>query len=138
MTNNHIRRLALQAHTDNLSQVMSFIESCLENTNCSVKAKMQIDLAIEEIFVNVANYAYGSQSGDVTVKVDAKPHNVMITFIDSGVPYDPLKKPDPDVTLSAQERQIGGLGIFLTKKFMDDVSYEYKDGKNHLTLKKNF
>ena len=138
MTNETIKDLVLEAKKENLDKVMSFIETCLENTSCSAKAMMQINLAVEEIYINVASYAYGAGSGDVTVKVEADPHIVSITFIDSGIPYDPLKKPDPDVTLSAEERSIGGLGIFLTKKFMDDVIYEYKDGKNILTLKKQF
>ena len=99
---------------------------------------MQIELAVEEIFVNIAHYAYRPQIGQATVRVEVKeePLSVIITFIDRGVPYDPLKRSDPDVTLSAEEREIGGLGIFMTKKVMDEVAYEYKDGQNVLTLKK--
>lgn len=138
MTSDTIRELVLPAEKENLSQAMGFIASCLEDTECSVKAQMQIDLAVEEIFVNVASYAYAPNRGEVTVRVEALPHSVTITFIDSGIPYDPLAKPDPDITLSAQDRQIGGLGIFLTKKFMDDVSYEYKDGRNILQLTKSY
>ena len=101
---------------------------------------MQIALAVEEIFVNIANYAYNPGKGNATVRVEVEkdPLTVTITFIDGGVPYDPLKKDDPDVTLSAEERSIGGLGVFLVKKTMDDVSYEYKDGKNILSIKKQF
>ena len=104
----------------------------------SPKARMQIELAVEEIFVNIANYAYAPEIGRATVRVvvSDEPLTVTITFLDRGVPYDPLKKDDPDVTLSAADREIGGLGIFMTKKVMDDVSYEYKDGQNILTLKK--
>ncbi len=99
---------------------------------------MQIELAVEEIFVNIANYAYAPEIGRATVRVSVSddPLTVTITFIDRGVPYDPLKRSDPDVTLSAEEREIGGLGIFMTKKVMDEVAYEYKDGQNVLTLKK--
>ncbi len=103
-----------------------------------MKIQMQIDVAVEEIFVNIANYAYGTGEGPATVRINVDNQNkiVDITFIDNGVPYDPLAKEDPDITLSAQERQIGGLGIFMVKKSMDDVTYEYRDGHNILTLKK--
>ena len=104
-----------------------------------MKAQMQISVAVEEIFVNIANYAYKPDKGKAIVRVEVtdKPVAVAITFVDHGVPYDPLAKVDPDVTLAAHEREIGGLGIFMTKKIMDDVAYEYRDGQNILTLKKN-
>ena len=100
---------------------------------------MQIALAVEEIFVNIAHYAYAPDKGKATVRVEVSeaPVRVTITFIDSGVPYDPLAKEDPDVNLKAEERKIGGLGIYLTKQVMDDVVYEYKDNQNILTLKKD-
>ena len=100
--------------------------------------QMQIDVAVEEIFVNIAHYAYNPEVGNAMVRVEILPDvpSVDITFIDQGVPYDPLAKADPDVTLSAEERQIGGLGIFMVKKTMDDVKYEYVNGHNILTLKK--
>ena len=100
------------------------------------KIQMQIDVAVEEIFVNIANYAYSPDTGPATVRLDIRDGIAVITFIDSGVPYDPLAKPDPDVTLSAEDRPIGGLGIFLVKKSMDSVSYNYESGKNVLRLKK--
>ena len=132
--------LQLEAKADLLPRVQDFVGEHLEAANCPPKVVMQIGVAVEEIYVNVANYAYESGTGPVTVRVEIlrDPATVQITFADSGIPYDPLKKPDPDITLSAAERQIGGLGIFITKKFMDDVSYEYKNGQNILTLKKNF
>ena len=131
--------LVLDAVEENLPLLQEFIEKHLEETNCPAKAKMQIELASEEIFVNIVNYAYAPEKGTATVRVEVSddPVCVTITFLDRGVPYDPLAKEDPDVTLSAEDREIGGLGIFLTKKTMDDVSYEYKDGQNILTLKKN-
>ena len=105
-----------------------------------MKAQMQIELAVEEIFVNIAKYAYSPEVGRAKVRVELEqdPLKVIITFIDQGMPYDPLAKEDPDVTLSAEQRDIGGLGIFLTKQTMDDVEYEYKEGQNILTIKKNF
>ena len=130
--------LEIEAIGDNLQNVLDFIDSRLEEAGCPMKSKMQLDLAVEEIFINIANYAYAPCVGKATVRVEVSddPITVSITFVDRGVPYDPLKKADPDVTLSAEERQIGGLGIFLTKKLMDDVTYEYKNGQNVLTLKK--
>ena len=132
------RELDVEACDEQLPNVLAFVEKRLEGANCTPKAKMQLDLAVEEIFVNIAHYAYSPEIGRATVRVDVTedPVCVTITFIDKGVPYDPLKKDDPDVSLSADEREIGGLGIYLTKQIMDEVSYEYKDGQNILTLKK--
>ena len=126
------------AKIDNLPEVSAFIDEKLEEAGSSMKVQMQIDVAVEEIFVNIASYAYGGKEGlaEIFFDIDSD-KKVNITFVDSGVPYDPLKKDDPDVTLSADERQIGGLGIFMVKKTMDDMVYEYKDGKNRLTLIKS-
>ena len=133
-----MKELELEAKVENLPEVLSFIDEVLEGADCSMKIQMQIDIAVEEIFVNIANYAYSPEIGTATVHIEvmADPPAVDIAFIDGGVPYDPLAKADPDVTLSAEERQIGGLGIFMVKKSMDDVKYEYLDGHNILTLKK--
>ncbi|MBP5662371.1 MAG: ATP-binding protein [Clostridia bacterium] len=128
--------LEVDASVDNMQTVLDFVDSFLASVACPVKPQMQIDLAVEEIFVNIARYAYAPNQGKATVKVSGDPATVTITFMDRGIPYDPLKKQDPDVTLSAEAREIGGLGIFMTKKIMDDVSYEYKNGQNILTLKK--
>ena len=132
--------LTLEATEENLPRVQAFVEERLEAAECPPKAQMQIGVAVEEIFVNIASYAYAPGKGEATVRVERAedPASVTITFIDSGTPYDPLKKADPDVALSAEEREIGGLGIFMTKKLMDDVTYEYRDGRNVLTLKKTF
>ena len=131
--------LTIEANTDNLDKVLSFVDQRLEELDCSMKVQMQIDLAVEEIFANIANYAYKPNKGKATllVEVQKEPLSVSITFMDHGTPYDPLAKEDPDITLSAEDRPIGGLGIFITKQTMDDVVYEYKDGQNILTLKKN-
>lgn len=133
-----MKELVIDALTDNLPQVLAFVDGELEAADCPMKIQMQIDIAVEEIFVNIAHYAYSPEVGTATVRVEVmgEPPAVDITFIDGGVPYDPLAKADPDVTLSAEERQIGGLGIFMVKKSMDDVKYEYLDGHNILTLKK--
>ena len=134
-----MKELDIEALVDNLDKVMEFVDAELEDVNCPMKIQMQIDLAVEEIFVNIANYAYAPETGPATVRVEVDPDGsaVRITFIDHGVPYDPLAKSDPDITQAADERQIGGLGIFLVKKTMDDIRYEYVNGSNILTLKKN-
>ena len=130
--------LTLQASLEKLDEVLAFVEENLEKNDCPMKVLMQVQIAVEEIFVNIAHYAYGSEQGTATIRaeVGGDPLQVIITFIDQGVPYDPLQKEDPDVTLSAEDRQIGGLGIFMVKKSMDDVKYEYSDGKNILTISK--
>ena len=133
-----MKELEIEAITENLSEVLAFVDEQLEAADCPMKIQMQIDIAVEEIFVNIAHYAYKSGTGKAVVRVETLPDppSVDITFIDNGIPYDPLTKEDPDITLSAEERPIGGLGIFMVKKSMDDVRYEYLDGHNILTLKK--
>ena len=131
--------LTILAALENLDQVLAFVDAELEKLDCPMKTQIQIDVAVEELFVNIAHYAYVPSQGSATIRVqpDEEKRSLAITFIDSGTPYDPLAKPDPDVTLSAEERQIGGLGIFMVKKSMDGMEYEYKDGKNILTIHKN-
>ena len=132
--------LTVDAKVDNWGQVLEFIDEQLQAQNCPMRAMLEIDVAAEEIFVNVASYAYESGVGTVDVKIDFEdnPKAVVIRFSDRGMPYDPLKKADPDITLPAEKRQIGGLGIYMVKKSMDGVFYEYKDGQNHLTIRKLF
>lgn len=117
---------------------LTIVEERLEAADCPVKALMQINVAVEEIFINIASYAYVQETGKAKVRVEVSeaPVSVTITFVDHGIPYDPVAREDPDVTLPASERDVGGLGIFMTKQIMDDVAYEYRDGQNILTLKK--
>ena len=117
--------------------VAEYVEGWLEEHDCPMKIIMQLSVALEEIFVNVAHYAYPNPPGELDIGLDVEDGMITICFIDSGTPFDPLAKADPDITLSADEREVGGLGIFMVKKTMDDVTYEFKDGKNILTLKKN-
>ena len=131
-----MRELTIDAKIDKLDEVLGFVDGLLEEADCPIKTQMQIDVAVEELFVNIASYAYTPGEGTATIRVEREPGAVQITFIDSGVPYDPLAKADPDVTLSAEERGIGGLGIYMVKKSMDEMAYEYKDGHNVLTIKK--
>ena len=134
-----MKEITLDATIDNIETVTEFVNGQLDECGCPLKAQMQIDIAIDELFGNIAHYAYRSGVGPATVRVEAlaNPAAVMVTFIDHGVPYNPLEKEDPDVTLSAGEREAGGLGIFLVKKGMDGIMYEYKNGQNILRIRKN-
>ena len=131
--------LEIEAADENLAAVQAFVERQLAAAGCASGTLMQIAVAVEEIFINIAHYAYAPNRGMASIRVELTdaPASVSIIFTDHGVPYDPLAREDPDVTLPVGERQIGGLGIFLTKQLMDGVSYAYRDGKNILTLKKN-
>ena len=132
----YVESRVFPAKTEALTDVLAFTEQILEKYQCSMKIQTAICVAIEEVFVNVAHYAYGGKEGDVKFDVtfDKETRTVTFRMADKGVPFDPLKKPDPDITLSAKEREIGGLGIFITKKTMDLVTYAYENGENILTM----
>ena len=130
--------LVIEAVIDNLDDVNLFVHKSIKQFEVSKRALMQLDVVVEEIFVNIASYAYSPNTGLVKIllQTDIEPLSISLTFIDSGVPYNPLEKSDPDVNLSADDRQIGGLGIFLTKNFVDDISYQFLDGQNILKIEK--
>lgn len=134
-----MKEITLEARIENLPTLIGFVDEFLEEHECSMKAQMQIDVAVDEIFTNISSYAYPQSVGNatLTISMDDSSTKAEITFIDSGIPYNPLEKEDPDVTLSAEERQIGGLGIFMVKKSMDEIDYEYKDGHNILKIGKH-
>lgn len=123
---------------ENFGMVADFVDEELEKRNVPMAAEAQIDIALDEIYTNVVKYAYGEEVGEVTVRLDFSDDvsEVRMTVIDAGIPYDPLQKEDPDVSLEADERQIGGLGIYLVKQLMDEVSYEYRGGMNILRIRK--
>ena len=133
-----MKELDIPAQRENLSEVLKFIDVELEQLGCSMRLQTAIDVAVEEIFVNISSYAYDPEVGQATIRVEVSedPLTIEIGFIDSGTPYDPLAKPDPNMKIPLRERKKGGLGIYMVKKSMDDISYEYKDGKNILTIKK--
>lgn len=135
-----MKELTIEATVENIDRVIDFVNEQLEAVDCPRKAQAQIGVAIDELFGNIAHYAYNPEVGSATVRVEVteSPLAVIITFIDNGVPYDPLAKEDPDTTLSAEERQIGGLGIYMVKKSMDEITYKYQGGQNILTIKKHF
>lgn len=130
-------RKVFPADIQELNNVIGFTEGVLEEINCPMKLTMTLLVSIEEIFVNVAHYAYADE-GDVILEIDydAESRKLVFRFIDEGVPFDPLAKPDPDLTLSADEREIGGLGIYMMKQTMDEVEYVYQDNQNILTMTK--
>lgn len=134
-----MNQLDIPAVITNLPEVLAFIGKHLDEVGCSTSDRYKIEVAAEEVFTNISSYAYNPEVGSASVRVEIlnDPITVEISFIDNGVKYDPLARPDPNTSLSAKERKRGGLGIFMTKKFMDDVNYEYKDGQNILTLTKN-
>lgn len=134
-----MKELAIEAAVSNIRIVTEFVGNELKALQCSAKAQMQIAIAIDELFGNIARYAYNPRIGKATVRVEVarNPLSVIITFIDNGVPFNPLNYTEPDVTLSAEERGIGGLGIFLVKKTMDMIEYEYKNNQNILKIRKN-
>ncbi len=134
-----MRELEIEASTENLEKVLAFVDGQLEGYDCPMKAQMQIDIAVEEIFVNISHYAYhpGTGTAVIRVEVSGEPSAVIVTFSDRGIPYDPLAKTDPDVAAPADEREIGGLGIYMVKKSMDSIDYEYRDGQNILRIRKN-
>ena len=134
-----MKELTIEAAVENIEVVTDFVSQELEKLSCPAKAETQIAIAIDELFGNIARYAYYPKIGQATVRVEVEnnPLSVIITFIDNGVPFNPLEIEEPDVKASAEERKIGGLGIFLVKKTMNLVEYEYKDGHNILKIKKN-
>lgn len=133
-----MKELTVDATVESIPVITEFVDEQLEQFNCPMKAQAQINIAIDELFSNIVHYAYHPGTGPATVRVEVveEPLSVVITFIDQGVPYDPLAKADPDVTMSAEERDIGGLGIYIVKKNMNEITYEYRDGKNILKIRK--
>ena len=134
------RELCLEACDDTLHVVLHELEEYLNTVSCSNDCKMELLIATEEIFINIAHYAYGGEIGKAYIKIEIKdnPKSICITFKDQGTPYNPLEKEDPDITLSAEERAIGGLGIYMVKQSMDHVEYDYQDGYNILRIEKFF
>lgn len=133
-----MKEWTFEASVDRIPWLTEQVDGLLEGLDCPMRAQMQIDVAIDELMANIASYAYGTGKGEVTVRFDFESgdRTVVLTFIDSGIPYDPLAKPDPDITLAVEKRSVGGLGIFLVKKTMDDMTYARLDGHNVLTIRK--
>ncbi|NLG02544.1 MAG: ATP-binding protein [Clostridia bacterium] len=135
-----MKKITIPASSDQLDHVLDFVNQGLNELDCPKKTQLQIDIAVEEIFVNIAHYSYETMQGDTTISIEplSDHSGLLLTFEDSGKPYNPLEQSDPDITLSASEREIGGLGIFMVKKTMDNLSYLYENGNNILTIKKSW
>ena len=134
-----MQEMNIEATIENIPTVTAWVDEQLEALDCPMKAQMQIDIAIDELFSNIARYAYNPETGPATVRVEVleEPLAVVITFIDKGIPYDPLKQEDPNTKLPIEEREVGGLGIYMVKKTMDEIVYEYVNEQNILKIKKN-
>ena len=139
MTYAEIKKLVVEAKVENLTMVNEFVEELLQPLNCSIKVQMQLELAVEEIFVNIAHYAYGEKTGKafITGRILEEPLRLELVFMDEGIPYDPLAREDPNLEQKMEDRAIGGLGIYLVKKNVEEIAYSYQEGKNVLTLCKH-
>ena len=133
-----MKEITVDATIENMNTVTAFVDDFLDQIACPMKSKIQINIVIDEIFGNICHYAYKDSVGAVTVRVESgnTPKAVFLTFTDNGVPYNPLETEDPDITLSSEERKIGGLGIYLVKKNMDEMKYEYVNQQNRLWMEK--
>lgn len=132
-----MKSITVSAKPEQLDEVLGFVAEFLEENDASIKVQTQFAIAAEEIFVNIYSYAYKSSCGEAELCAYVEDGKAHISFIDGGEPYNPLEHKDPDTSLGIEERQIGGLGIFMVKKSMDDVKYSYENGKNMLTLIKS-
>lgn len=133
-----MKEITVDAMIENMNTVTAFVDDFLDQIACPMKSRIQINIVIDEIFGNICHYAYKDSVGAVTVRVESgnTPKAVFLTFTDNGIPYNPLDTEDPDITSSSEERKIGGLGIYLVKKNMDEMKYEYVNQQNRLRMEK--
>ena len=131
--------IIVPAKNEYLEQVTAFVDERLEAHDCPMTTQMQVELAVKEIFVNIASYAYDTDDGEAEVRCEVleAPLRAVVQFLDGGKPYDPLARGEVDISKEGIMSRIGGLGIHLVKKTMDDVQYAYEGGKNILTIQKN-
>ena len=128
--------LRIPAKLEGMDVILAFVSYLLDINGCSAKTRTQLRIAVEELYVNVTLYAYPDGDGWAEMRGSVEDGVVTFTLIDGGRPFDPLAKEDPDIMLSGEERGIGGLGIFMVKKTMDEMEYEYRDGCNRLMMRK--
>lgn len=136
-----MNEITIDADIKNLNEITSFLNNIIDNYDCSMEVKFQLELAIEEIYVNIAYYAYPNAIGSTTIRYDIvneddKPPLLVLDILDQGEEYNPLEEKNPDISLDAMAREIGGLGIFIVKESMDFVDYHYENGNNIFTIKK--
>lgn len=128
--------LRIPARLEGMDLILSFVSFLLDSHGCTPQARTQMRMAVEELYVNVTLYAYPSGDGWAELRGTVEDGVATFKLIDGGTPFNPLEKADPDIMLSGEERGIGGLGIFMVKKTMDDMQYQYINGQNRLTLYK--
>lgn len=133
-----MKQITTEATVQNIQTIIAFVEGELEGAGCPLREQTQILMAVDEVMANISGYAYTPGTGNVTVTFEQEKQagTVALTFIDEGIPFDPLQIPEPDVTLPAEKRQVGGLGIFLVRKTMDEVTYRREHGRNILCIRK--
>ena len=131
------KTMTLDATIENLYPILDVVDEELARVDCDKEFISNINICVEEIFVNIASYAYGENIGKAKIGLEITEKEFIMVFCDSGTPYNPLARANPDIELSAEERDIGGLGIFMVKEMMDSVTYEYKEKKNCLRITKN-
>ena len=134
-----MNQIAIKSNEDNLDFVLSKFDEALEDYNLPVKFKLQLELVLEELFINICNYAFEDE-GEIIIQhfVEDNPLRIIINFIDEGVPFNPLEKEMPDLSLSAEDRELGGLGLTIVRKNVDFIEYHYENNKNILTIQKIF
>ena len=135
-----VNELKIEAKKENFEKVLAFVDEALEKAGVPYEVQLSVEMAIEEIYLNIVYYAYALKDGDAIILTDIneKDKILTLTFIDEGPEYNPLLKEDPDTTMDIMDRPIGGLGILMVKKMMDDVAYCRENGENHLTIKKGW
>ena len=135
-----VNELKIEAKKENFEKVLAFVDEALEKAGAPYEVQLSVEMAIEEIYLNIVYYAYAQKDGDAIILADIneKDKILTLTFIDEGPEYNPLLKEDPDTTMDIMDRPIGGLGILMVKKMMDDVAYCRENGENHLTIKKGW
>ena len=135
-----VNELKIEAKKENFEKVLAFVDEALEKAGVPYEVQLSVEMAIEEIYLNIVYYAYAQKDGDATIltAINEKDRILTLTFIDEGPEYNPLLKEDPDTTMDIMDRPIGGLGILMVKKMMDDVVYCRENGENHLTIKKGW
>ena len=131
------KKLVIKNDISEISKLATFVEELNEELNLTPELNFNLNLVLEEAVSNVILYAYGKEvQKEITLLANMSNNNLIFVLTDSGKEFDPTKVPDADVTLSAEEREIGGLGIFLIRQIMDMVEYQRIDGKNVLTMQK--
>jgi len=131
-----LKQFKSKAVMNQFEQFIGFVEDALGSVGMAQKNIFSLMTVSEEIIVNIIHYAYDEKPGDLEIIFEGDEQNVRLTFIDKGTPFNPLTQSQVDTSLKAHEREIGGLGIHMIKSMTDRMMYDYKEGKNILTIEK--